>query len=101
MTEVCADADWLPKDKKDALRKIALEGVEEESLILTEETRIPVGFRPCPDCGCGKYPYFHRSYICRDSKPLYVKAYCSCCNWETNYYSTVKECAKEWNEAEV
>lgn len=105
MAEVCADADWLPKDKKDALRKIALEGVDEESLVLTEETRIPVKFRPCPDCGYSGYLSLDREHIVYSNVAKVisseVKARCTNCGWRTSLHKTVKECAKEWNEAEV
>lgn len=66
-----------------------------------KETRIPVEFRPCPDCGCDEYPYLSRGIVHTNGKPLHVKAECYRCGWQTVYHKSVKECAKEWNEAEV
>lgn len=68
---------------------------------ITGETRIPVEFRPCPDCGCDEYPYLSRGIVHTNGKPLHIKAGCYRCGWQTVYHKSVKECAKEWNEAEV
>lgn len=70
---------------------------------LTGETRIPVEFRPCPDCGRAERPFIDRDniYKCSNMAITYVKACCRYCKWETQQHKTVKECAKEWNEAEV
>ena len=65
------------------------------------ETRIPVEFRPCPDCGCQDYPYLRRSLVYANGRPIYVQAECYRCGWETDMHNNVKECAKEWNETEV
>lgn len=68
-----------------------------------KETRIPVEFRSCPDCGCSERPFIDRGniYKCSNMAITYVKACCRYCKWETQQHETVKECAKEWNEAEV
>lgn len=68
-----------------------------------KETRIPVEFRPCPDCGCDKYPFFDGSTIHLGGGVQLRQVIASCrrCGWETNIHNNVKECAKEWNEAEV
>ena len=79
------------KNAKDALIEV------------TGETRQPVEFRPCPDCGCREYPHINRLKVFANSymATSYVKAICKRCDWETQEHKNVKECAKEWNEAEV
>jgi hypothetical protein len=70
---------------------------------MTGETRQPVKFRPCPDCGCNKHPYFDRrkTYSGMSLVSSVVSAYCRTCGWETQFHDNIKKCAKEWNEAEV
>lgn len=112
MSELCADASWLPKDRRDCLKEIIyqdmpkLKYANEASAELTGETRMPVEFRPCPDCGCEEYPLFDREeeMIVGPYKKVVlnpVRAYCIRCGWTTALHKNVKECAKEWNEAEV
>ena len=72
--------------------------VKEALVEITGETRKSVEFRPCPDCGCDKYPYL---IVSANGKSLHVKAECYRCGWRTVYHKSVKDCAKEWNEAEV
>ena len=69
----------------------------------TGETRMPVEFRPCPDCGCRKHPRFDRrkTYSGMNLVSSAVSASCRVCDWGTQFYYNVKDCAKEWNEAEV
>ena len=105
MSELCADAMWLPSEKKKRIKEMfelpEPKDAKEALTEITGETRIPVEFRPCPDCGCEKYPYLSRGIIHADGKPLHVQAECYRCGWRTVYHKNVKECAKEWNEAEV
>ena len=70
---------------------------------ITGETRIPVEFRPCPDCGCNKYPHFDRrkTYNGMSLESSIISAFCEVCGWETQFHDNVAECVKEWNEAEV
>lgn len=81
--------------------KSEAKNAEDVLVEITSETRKSVEFRPCPDCGCDKYPYLSRGIVRVDGKPLYVQAECYRCGWRTVYHKNVKECAKEWNEAEV
>ena len=70
---------------------------------VVSKTRKPVEFRPCPDCGCRNYPRFDRRKIYSGMNLVssVISASCRVCDWETQFYDNVKECAKEWNEAEV
>lgn len=101
------DAMWLSKEQKRRIREL-LELPEPKNadnilIELTDETRQPIKFRPCPDCGYARHPFIRRDniYKCSDMAITYVKACCRYCGWETQRHKTVKECAKEWNEAEV
>lgn len=78
-----------------------LKDVKDDLVELTGEMRKPVEFRPCPDCGYEEYPCLCRSSVRANGKPIYIQAVCFRCGWETDMHKNVKECAKEWNEAEV
>ena len=96
MSELCADAMWLPSEKKKLLKEMF-------ELPEPKETRELVEFNPCPDCRCEKYPLFDRrkTYNGMSLESSIVSAFCEVCGWETQFHNNVKECAKEWNEAEV
>lgn len=107
MSELCADAMWLPSEKKKRIKEMfelpEPKDAKEALTEITGETRMPVEFRPCLDCGCDKYPFFDGSTIHLGGgvQIRQVIASCKRCGWETNIHNNVKECAKEWNEAEV
>lgn len=96
MSELCADAMWLPSEKKKLLKEM-FEPPE------PKETRELVEFNPCPDCRCEKYPLFDRrkTYNGMNLESSIVSAFCKVCGWETQFHNNVAECVKEWNEAEV
>ena len=98
MSELCADAMWLPQDRKDQLEKMVT-----WSLPHPKDARPSVEFLPCPDCGCNKYPHFDRrkTYNGMSLESSIISAFCEVCGWETQFHDNVAECVKEWNEAKV
>lgn len=98
------DAVWLSREQKERIKEILdLSAPEPKDTKEVLETRKLVEFRPCPDCGCNKYPHFDRrkTYSGMSLESSVVSAYCRACGWETQFHDSVKECAKEWNEVEV
>lgn len=59
----------------------------------------------CPDCGnMIKQPEFHRETILYNSgkiakQPVYAQ--CPICGWRTSVYDNIRDCANEWNSANL